>query len=146
MIVSEENDRCRGNPNAQNLNLQEGQQCVGDFLVALTLNQFAWLDVFHLLAFQMIEETQCSNRNCKNSNSSTNPPRLYHEMEVPPQGSDLSYFVEKELHNFFTVEDYHCEKQFGGCDHTLNANHRTMIRTLTDKHFILVHLRRLTQM
>ena len=38
-------------------------------------------------------------------------PRLYLELDVPPPGSDLSFFVEQALSDSFTVDDYHCERQ-----------------------------------
>ena len=38
-------------------------------------------------------------------------PRLYLELDVPPPGSDLSFFVEQALSDSFTIDEYHCETQ-----------------------------------
>ena len=38
-------------------------------------------------------------------------PQLYLELDVPPPGSDLSFFVEQALSDSFTIDKYHCERQ-----------------------------------
>merc|ERR1719347_2000156 len=94
LIIAEEEKRCETDPKVQNLNLQDGQQCVRDFFVALTLNQAAWPDVFRLFDFQIVEQTECPYSDCRNTSSSTQVPQLYIEIGVPPSESDLATYVE----------------------------------------------------
>ena len=144
IIMSEEMERRRNNPNALFLNLDSGQQCVRDFFIALTENVIAWPDVFSLFSFQLIEESKCDNSQCNNKNISEHNPQIYIEMEVPDSNSDLSYFVEKQLNESESIDYYHCEKRYGGCGNRGGAEHSTKIKTLSDRHFLIVILRRLT--
>lgn len=143
IVVSEENRRRERNPTALYLDLENGQQCVRDFWIALTENRDSWPDIYELIHFKMVEQTICTNPRCLNTSTSNIYSQLYLEMEIPPPGSNFSYLIEQELNNSFTV-DYHCERPNGGCGKRLKANHRTTIDTLVDKHFLIVVLSRVT--
>ena len=143
ILVREENIRHENDPMSQYLDLRRGQQCVRDFFLALRENMYCWPEVFSLFCFQLTVETRCGNKRCNKINSSTNPPQLCIELEVPDPGTDLSYVVEQELDfTFKDVEGYHCETREGGCGETGIAGHRTVISRTTDQHFIMVQLRR----
>ena len=142
IIMKEEETRKDRNPKAHFLDLANGQQCVRDFFVALTENQQAWPDVFDIFKFQLSEETVCGNRRCRKESSSTHKPQIYLELDMPPKGSDLSKFVEEHLNSCFSVEDYHCEAEYGGCGARMIAQHSNIIHSTTDKHFLIVVLRR----
>ena len=145
IIMEEERERRRRNPLAQYLNLENGQQCCRDFFLALKENLTAWPEVFALFCFQIMEETRCPNCKRVTSTNDDSEPRMYLEMEVPGNGSDLSYVVETELHSSQDVESYHCESRNGGCGMRLTARHRNMIKSMTDKQFIIVLLRRVIE-
>lgn len=145
ILVREENLRRENDPLAQYLDLETGQQCVRDFFLALRENLYCWPDVFSLFCFQLTVETRCGNKRCSKINSSTNPPQLCIELDVPDNGTDLSFVVEQELDfTFKDVEDYHCQASEGGCGEMGTAGHRTVVSSTTDRHFIMVQLRRAT--
>ena len=126
------------------LNLESGQQCCRDFFLALKENLTAWPEVFEFFSFQIIEETKCMNCLKVTSTNEDSEPRLHLELEVPANGTDLSYVVETELTSSSDVEAYHCEKRNGGCGRKMTAKHTTKIKSLTDKQFLIVLLRRVT--
>ena len=133
-------------PMASYLDLGRGQQCVRDLFLALRENLFCWPDVFSLLCFQVVEETKCGNPRCNQLNSTTQPPQLNIELDVPPPGTDLSYLVEQELGpNFNDVEGYHCEAGEGGCGEIGTAGHRTFVHSIQGRDFLIVILRRMFQ-
>ena len=145
IIMAEERARKQRNPSAQFLDLASGQQCVRDFFLALSENEQAWPDVFDLFKFQLTEETRCGNRRCNKLNSSTHRPQIHLEMEVPAMNTDLSQRLDEELNTSLTVEGYHCEVEDGGCGKRLDAQHSTMVHSITDKNFLIVVLRRVRE-
>ena len=66
-------------------------------------------------------------------------------MEVPPDGSNLSYYVEEFLGGSEPVDDYHCEQQYNGCGETTTAQHRTRLKSIVDRKYIIVLLKRLVE-
>ena len=64
-------------------------------------------------------------------------------MEVPPDGSNLSFYVEEFLGGSEPREGYHCEQQYGGCGEMTTAQHKTRLKSLFDRKYIIVLLRRL---
>ena len=140
IIVNEEDQKIKQNPSANLLGLRSGQQCVRDCLIVLTENQLAWPEVFSIFSFQIEEQTLCSNHNCGNiSRGDPHNPQLYVELDVPPSGSDLGDFVERELNQGYPVDNYHCQE---GCGQRLTAEHKTTVHTIVDKHFLMIILRR----
>ena len=69
IIMAEERERIRRKPNSQILALDDGQQCIRDFFIALTENVESWPDVFTIFSFQLIEETICGNPSCRHIRS-----------------------------------------------------------------------------
>ena len=141
IVMKEERTRVENNPGALFLDLENGQQCVRDFFLALGESLYSWLDVYELYHFKLTEQTICGNPDCKRISSGGIYPHLYLEMEVPTAGSNFSFLVEKELSNSFTV-DYHCETRLGGCGSRMQAEHRTIIDSILDKYFLIVVLSR----
>ena len=111
IMMCQERKRIQENPNSQFLNLEDGQQCCRDFFISLTENYVGWQDLFSLFSFQIVEETMCGNITCNHINRTVQDPRLYLELEVPPPGHDLSFYVQQALSDSFTVDKYHCEIQ-----------------------------------
>jgi hypothetical protein len=112
IVMEKERERIRDEPGSQLIALDDtNQQCVRDFLIALTMNHVHWSDLFMVFCFQMVEETICGNQACKHTNTTEQDPRMYLELEVPPDGSQLNHFVEEALSQSYPVENYHCERQ-----------------------------------
>ena len=112
IVMSQERQRIQEDPTSQFLNLDDGnQQCVRDMFLSLTVNMIGWPDLFTFFSFQLTEETKCGNPSCHLLNSSDHDPQLYFELDVPPHGSDLSYYVEQALSESSPVDNYHCELQ-----------------------------------
>ena len=165
IVMEKERERIRDEPGSQLIALDDtNQQCVRDFLIALTMNHVHWSDLFMVFCFQMVEETICGNQACKHTNTTEQDPRMYLELEVPPDGSQLNHFVEEALSQSYPVENYHCERQvcvsffcisdlnfdffifqYGGCGKRTTAKHSTKIKSLLDKHHLIVLLRRVMQ-
>ena len=53
--------------------------------------------------------------------------------------------MEEALTESYSVEEYHCERQSGGCGMKATARHSSKIKTINDRHFLVVLLRRVTQ-
>lgn len=53
--------------------------------------------------------------------------------------------MEEALTESYPVEGYHCERQNGGCGVRATARHSSKIKTILDKHFLIVLLRRAIQ-
>ena len=117
------------------LNLRTGQQCVRDFFVCLKENLENWPDVYETFQFTTINTTTCLK--CKHENSSEQN-QIYLEMDVPPDNSKLSDFVEKMITECSIVQ-YHCQD---GCNAYYQAENRTQLRSVNEVQFILVLLRR----
>ena len=116
------------------LNLGSGQQCVRDFFLCLSENANCWIDLYEFLCFQTTDSTtcvQCGNRN------ETYQQSMYVDMDVPPEGSTLSNFVEKRFNDNYLV-DYTCE----ACKKKSQAEKHLALNSVDMTHFIIVVLRR----
>ena len=123
------------NLNSLHLNLITGQQCVRDFFVCLKENLENWPDVFEIFLFTTKNTTTCLKCGHENSSEQT---QIYLEMDVPPDGSKLSDFVEKNMTESLVVQ-YHCQD---GCNAYYQAETRTQIKSVNETKFIIVLLRR----
>ena len=72
---------------------------------------------------------------CKHKNESEQS-QIYLEMEVPPDGSKISEYVE-ELINMSSIVQYHCQD---GCQSYFQAENRTQIKS--NPEFLIIILRR----
>ena len=84
----------------------------------------------------------CVNSQCMKKRVTPPQSHLNLEVEVPQDGSDLSYVIEQQLHQVSDCEGYHCELDDGGCGEVNTVPHRTSIYSTRDKFFIIVVLRR----
>ena len=123
------------NLNSLHLNLSTGQQCVRDFFVCLKENLENWPDVYEKFQFTSVNTTTCLK--CKHKNSSEQNP-IYLEMDVPPNGSKLSNFVEECMTESLIVE-YHCQD---GCNAYFQAENRRQLKSVNETQFLIVLLRR----
>ena len=117
------------------LNLKTGQQCVRDFFICLKENMENWIDVYNIFNFTTINLSICMACGYR---SESEQPQIYLELDVPPDGSDLSDYVEQAFHDGDLVE-YRCED---GCNVMFQAEKRTVLKSVKDTKFIIVMLRR----
>ena len=118
------------------LNLKNGQQCVRDFFVCLHENMENWMDVYRIFHFTTINLSTC--KACGHQNESEQY-QIYLEIDVPPNNSNLSDYVEQTLNDGEVVE-YHCQD---GCDRRYQADKRTLLKSVKETQFIIVMLRRM---
>ena len=128
-------DRQIQNLNSLHLNLNTGQQCVRDFFICLKENLENWPDVYETFQFSTINSTTCLK--CKHKNSSEQN-QIYLEMDVPPDSSKLSDFVEEMMTESLIVE-YHCQD---GCNAHYQAETKKQLKSVNEAQFLLVLLRR----
>ena len=138
--IKEEQELSRQLRNVENthLNLISGQQCVRDFFLCLKENLENWVDVYETFSFNMINSTKCLQ--CNHTNESEQN-QLYLEMDVPPDGSNLSEYVE-ELINESCIVDYHCQD---GCGVRFQAEKKSILKSCEDTELIIILLRRAVQ-
>ena len=117
------------------LNLDRGQQCVRDFFLCLHENVVNWPDLYEIFCFSTVNSTMCLS--CKHRNESEQS-QIYLEMEVPPDGSELSDYVE-EMINESSIVQYHCQD---GCQANFQAETQTMLKSVNQAKFITIILRR----
>ena len=128
-------NRLLENVNSLHLNLSTGQQCVRDFFVCLKENLENWIDVYEKFQFTTVNTTTCLK--CKHRNSSEQN-EIYMEMDVPPDRSRLSSFVEEFLTESLIVE-YHCQD---GCNAYYQAENKRQLKSVNESQFLLILLRR----
>ena len=117
------------------LNMRTGQQCVRDFFICLHENMENWIDVYRMFSFTTVNLSICL---ACGHRSSSEQFQIYLELDVPPEGSNLSEFVELAL-NDGTMVDYRCED---GCNSRSQAEKRTLLKSGRDSQFIIIMLRR----
>ena len=116
------------------LNLGSGQQCVRDFFICLNENVSNWIDLYEFICFHTVDTTMCLQ--CQHKNES-HQRQIYIEMEVPPEGSTLSNFVEEQFNGSYLV-DYNCES----CNMSSEAEKRLVLNSVENTNFVIVLLRR----
>ena len=116
------------------LNLGFGQQCVRDFFICLNENVSNWIDLYEFICFHTVDTTMCLQ--CQHKNES-HQRQIYIEMEVPPEGSTLSNFVEEQFNGSYLV-DYNCES----CNMSSEAEKRLVLNSVENTNFVIVLLRR----
>ena len=117
------------------LDLKTGQQCVRDFFICLSENMERWMDVYNRFAFTTVNLTICMA--CGHQNNSEQS-QIYLEMDVPPEGSNLSEHVEELFHDG-TMVDYKCED---GCNTKFQAEKKSVLKSGKETEFIIIMLRR----
>ena len=117
------------------LNLKSGQQCVRDFFICLKENMEDWMDIYNMFNFTAINLSICMACGYR---STSEQPQIYLEVDVPPDGSNLNEYVEKNLNDGIMVE-YRCED---GCNAQFRAEKRTLLKSVEDTQFLIVMLRR----
>ena len=128
-------DRMLENVDRTYLNLSTGQQCVRDFFICLKENMENWLDVYQMFDFDTINLTVCTACGYR---SESEQNQIYLELEVPPDESALSQYVEEALNEGCMV-DYHCED---GCQKKFQAEKRTVLKSARATQFLIILLRR----
>lgn len=117
------------------LNMRTGQQCVRDFFICLHENMDNWIDVYQTFSFTTVNHTICMA--CGHRNS-FEQHQIHLELDVPPEGSILSEYVEQALNDGTRVE-YRCED---GCNIRSQAQKQTLLKSGKETQFIIVMLRR----
>jgi hypothetical protein len=117
------------------LNLSTGQQCVRDFFICLKENMENWLDVYQIFDFNTVNLSICAACGYR---SESEQNQIYLELEVPPDESFLSQFVEQTLNEGCMV-DYRCED---GCQENFQAEKRTVLKSVRETQFLTILLRR----
>ena len=117
------------------LNMKTGQQCVRDFFICLHENMENWIDVYKLFSFTTVNLTICMA--CGHINSSEQF-QIHLELDVPPEGSNLSEYVEQALNGGTRVE-YRCED---GCQIRSQAEKRAVLKSGKETQNIIIMLRR----
>jgi hypothetical protein len=98
----EEQARQLNNIDQVHLDLGTGQQCVRDFFLCLNENIPNFIDLHDFLSFEVVDSTMCLRCQHKNEHGLE---QIYLEMEVPPDGSNLSQHVESYF-NESNIVDY----------------------------------------
>jgi hypothetical protein len=117
------------------LNLRTGQQCVRDFFLCVHENVVNWPDLYKIFCFSTVTSTMCLA--CKHRNESEQS-QIYLEMEVPPNGSELSDYQEEMINESSRVQ-YHCQD---GCQAHFQAETRSLLKSVRQAEFLIVLLRR----
>ena len=117
------------------LDLNTSQQCVRDFFLCLHENVVNWPDLYELFCFSTVNSTVCLS--CQHRNESEQS-QIYLEMEVPPDGTQLSDYVEEML-NESSIVEYHCRD---GCQVHFQAETRSMLKSVRQAQFLIILLRR----
>ena len=137
-LQKEEIERQLRNVDNLHLNLRTGQQCIRDFFLCLQENLENWLDVYQVFSLNVMYSTKC--KGCRKINQ-FEQNQLYIEIDVPPNKSKLSEFVEEYLNGFCEVE-YDCND---GCKQKNGAENRATLMNCKDTEFIIVILRIVVQ-
>jgi hypothetical protein len=117
------------------LNLISGQQCVRDFFLCINDNFLSWPDVYLFFRFEITHSTSCSS--CNNINQSETS-QMYAELQVPPDYSNLSDFIE-EFFNRSSLVGVYCETS---CKSLVQAEKSSKVTRTADTEFITVILTR----
>ena len=94
-----------------------------------------WPDLYKIFCFSTVNSTMCLS--CKHRNESEQS-QMYLEMEVPPDGSELSDYLE-EMINESSIVQYHCQD---GCQANFQAETRSLLKSVRQAQFLIVLLRR----
>ena len=116
------------------LNLRTGQHCIRDFFICLEENFSDWIDLHTFLSLKTIDSTCCTKCNKENVVELNS---VYVEMDVPPDGSSLSQYVEKHFNESYFV-DYKCER----CNSKSGAEKQIYLKSVNQTEFIIILLRR----
>ena len=117
------------------LNLGTGQQCVRDFFVCLRENRESWPDVYSFLNYNVKDTTRCIA--CGNISENEEREEIYTELTCPPDGSDLSSYIEEYFNKGEVVEST-CES----CFSKDLGQKRTVIENVKNTQFIIIILLR----
>ena len=117
------------------LNFNNRQQCVRDFFICLNENMEDWLDVHQTFSFTTINLSICISCGHK---SESEQNQIYLEMDISPDGANLSQYVEETFNEGLMV-DYNCED---GCQTKYQAEKRTVLKSVRETQFIIILLRR----
>ena len=90
-----------------------------------------WIDVYDMLSFTTVNLSICMACGYR---STSEQPQIYLEVDVPPDGSNLNEYVEKNLNDGIIVE-YRCED---GCNAQFRAEKRTLLKSVEDTQFLIV--------
>ena len=113
------------------LDMRGGQQCVRDFFVLLNENLVDWPDVYSFFSFSMVTSVTCSRCKAVSSSEST---KMYEELDVPPDSSNLTDFVEEFFNGVTKVHTY-CQD---GCKVPGEASRRTILKSTQESQFIIL--------
>ena len=113
------------------LNLSTGQQCVRDFFLCLTENVICWPDVYSTFGFKITHSTKCCGCGQINKSETT---RMYLEIPVPPDNSNLNDYVEDYLNSSCLV-GVRCENN---CQDFVQAEKRSTLKKSAETEFLVV--------
>ena len=116
-------------------NLLHGQQCIRDLFLCLHENAASWPDVCSHFYFTIKNSTVCCGCD-QNIHSETH--QIYVEMDVPPDNSVLSEFLE-DYFGTSTLDARFCPD---GCKKLCQAEKRSEIKNVRQTEFFLVILTR----
>ena len=117
------------------LDLNKGQQCMRDFFICLNENFEQWPDLYTKISFCLNHSITCSVCGEK---SEYKTDQSYIEMDVPPDGSNMKYFIEDTFNGFTSVEAM-CT---GSCNQSRIKQKRTELVPSILSNFIIVILSR----
>ena len=116
-------------------NLLHGQQCIRDLFLCLQENAASWPDVCSCFYFTVKHSTVCAGCD-QESHHETN--QMYVEMEVPPDNSNLSEYLE-DYFGTSTLDARFCSD---GCKTLSQAEKRSAIKNVRQTEFFIVVLTR----
>ena len=117
------------------LDLKRGQQCVRDFFVCLNENLVAWPDVFSNFSISLTHSTECLM--CQ-TNIQSETYQIYLEIDVPPPGSNLKFYIETLL-NEGTKQHIKFEEK---CKSLSEKVKRTSLTNSDEADFLIILLSR----
>ena len=121
------------------LRLGTGQQCVGDFLIALSQCRESWPDVYTYLNVTFKRILTCSN--CRWLSAQNVNEELYIELDCPPNGSSLTEVIRINF-NEGVPRRYNCRD---GCGAT-RCLQKILLEDVTTTKFIMIKLTRTRQL
>ena len=115
--------------------LISGQQCVRDFFLCLEANLVNWPDVCSVFSFKMTHSLECLGCNRMNKH---NTEQMFIEIDVPPDNSNLSEYVEDYL-NISSLVCIFCKDV---CQKLCQKEKRTRLTLSSEAEFIVIILTR----
>ena len=112
-----------------------GQQCMRDLFFCLQENHMSWPDISSHFVIRIAHSSVCCS--CENNVQSENE-QLYLELPVPPDGSNLNFYIE-EYFNTSDLVGRNCEDI---CNTYVQAEVRNQLSSGTDSRFLVVILSR----